>query len=270
MIRGDFDVRIDRAPSFAADESFQEIVDSINKMARELSGTETLRNDFVSSVSHEMKTPLAVIKNYARLLEDETLPAQTRAEYIRAISTAATRLSAMITNVLKLNRLENQKIYPEVAPYDLGEALGESLLQFEAVWEARGIEIDADIEENVTVCADNELLSLVWSNLLSNAFKFTKEGGKVTLSLKAQGDLATVTVRDTGCGMTPEVGARMFEKFYQGDTSRATEGNGLGLSLVKRVVDIVGGEILVESTPGVGSAFTVKIGRCVHGLEKAR
>ena len=143
-------------------------------------------------------------------------------------------------------------------------------MQYENVWESRGIAIETDLAENLLVSADAELLSLVWNNLLSNAFKFTEDGGTVSLSLFAEGRYAVVRVKDTGCGMSPEVGAHIFEKFYQGDTSRATQGNGLGLALVKRVVDILQGEIDVESTVGVGSTFTVKIRRLNNGLEEIR
>ena len=132
-------------------------------------------------------------------------------------------------------------------------------MQYENIWEKANIEIETDIAEDVKVEADAELLSLVWSNLFSNAFKFTEAGGTVSVSLSAAADHAVVTVKDTGCGMTPEIGAHIFEKFYQGDTSHSTHGNGLGLALVKRVVDIMQGEINVESTIGKGTIFTVKI-----------
>jgi signal transduction histidine kinase len=155
--------------------------------------------------------------------------------------------------------LENQRIYPDVTRFDLGEQLSECLLQYEDTWERKHIELDVALEENIFVRADRELLALVWSNLFSNALKFTEEGGKVSLSLSATEHHATVTVKDTGCGISPEVGAHIFDKFYQGDTSHATEGNGLGLALVKRVVDITGGQILVQSTVGVGSTFTVTL-----------
>ena len=261
MIKGDFSVRIPTSAKIAVGESFGEIIECINQMALELSSVETLRTDFISNVSHEMKTPLAVMQNYGTLLQTPELSEEKRLEYAKAITDASRRLSDMMTNILKLNRLENQQIYPKVETYDLGEQLCECLLQYENVWESRGIEIDTDISEGVTVSADGELLSLVWNNLFSNAFKFTEEGGKVTVSLVAVGDYAEVSVSDTGCGMTPEVGAHIFEKFYQGDTSRATQGNGLGLALVKRVVDILQGEISVDSTVGVGTTFIVKIRR---------
>jgi len=143
----------------------------------------------------------------------------------------------------------------------LGEQLCECLLQYENAWERSNIEIETDIEEGVRVKADAELLSLVWNNLFSNAFKFTEPGGTVSLTLSATDHQAIVQVKDTGCGMSPDVGAHIFEKFYQGDTSHATQGNGLGLALVKRVVDIMQGEISVESAKGVGTTFTVMIRR---------
>ena len=261
MIEGDFGVRIEPIAKFATDDSFNEIIECINKMASELSSVETLRTDFIANVSHEMKTPLAVMQNYGTLLHTPDLSEEKRIEYAKAITDASRRLADMMTNILKLNRLENQQIYQNLTTFDLGEQLCESLLQYENTWERKNIEIETDIAESVFVCADAELLLLVWNNLFSNAFKFTDDGGKVTLTLTTDETYATVKVSDTGCGMSADIGAHIFEKFYQGDTSHATQGNGLGLALVKRVVDIMQGEIGVESSLGVGTTFTVKIRR---------
>ena len=270
MIGGDFSVRIPSTTKFAIDDSFHEVIDRINEMAAELSGVETLRTDFIANVSHEMKTPLAVMQNYGTLLQTPDLPEEKRIEYAKTITDASRRLANMMTNILKLNRLENQQSYPNLTTFDLGEQLCESLLQYESTWERKNIEIETNIIESVHVCADAELLSLVWNNLFSNAFKFTEDGGRVTLTLTADEKYATVKVTDTGCGMSAEVGAHIFEKFYQGDTSHATQGNGLGLALVKRVVDIMQGEIGVESAIGVGTTFAVKIRRADYGLEEDR
>ncbi len=269
IMNGDFSARVKHMHGSGM-ESFNQVGESINAMAEELSSVETLRTDFIANVSHEMKTPLAVIQNYGTLLQSPDLPDKERREYARAITDASRRLADMMTNILKLNRLENQQIYPHPTTFDLGEQLCESLLQYESVWERKEIEIETDLAESVLISADAELLSLVWNNLFSNAFKFTEAGGKVTLTLTADPDYATVKIADTGCGMTREVGEHIFEKFYQGDTSRATQGNGLGLALVKRVVDILQGEIAVESAVGVGTTFTVRIRRGDHGLEEAR
>lgn len=261
IIEGDFDTRISPADKFVTDDSYAEIIECFNRMAEELSGVESLRADFISNVSHELKTPLAAIQNYGRLLQTSELSEEKRIEYAQGISACTQRLSNMMTNILKLNRLENQQIYPRTQRYDLGEQLCESLLQFESVWERDNIDIETDIEEGVEINADAELLMLVWNNLFSNAFKFTESGDKVSLTLTSDEKYAVVRISDTGCGMSADVGEHIFEKFYQGDTSHATEGNGLGLALVKRVVDIVQGEVGVESALGEGTTFTVKIRR---------
>ena len=269
IMNGDFSARVKHMHGSGM-EGFNQIGESINAMAEELSSVETLRTDFIANVSHEMKTPLAVMQNYGTLLQTPDLPEEKRIEYAKTITDASRRLADMMTNILKLNRLENQQIYPNLSTFDLGEQLCECLLQYESTWERKNIEIETDIAENVIVCADAELLSLVWNNLFSNAFKFTEDGGKVKLALIADEKCATIKVSDTGCGMSAEVGAHIFEKFYQGDTSHQAQGNGLGLPLVKRVVDIMQGEIGVESAVGVGTTFTVKIWRAGCGLEEDR
>ena len=256
ITKGDFDVRLD---SSFAEGNFAEIMESINSMTEELSGVETLRNDFISNVSHELKTPLAVIQNYASLLQDENLTEEKRREYSKTIVYTSKKLSDLITNILKLNKLENQQIFPESEEYILSEQICESVIQFEEIWERKNIEIKTNLDEDLRIRADKELLSIVWNNLLSNAFKFTDENDCVSITLKEENGFAVVTVSDTGCGMTPEIGTHIFEKFYQGDTSRTTSGNGLGLALVKRIIDIVDGEISVKSTFGEGSEFSVKL-----------
>ena len=261
VMQGDFTVRIAPVKEFAGETGFNEIITAINKMTAELQGTETLRTDFIANVSHELKTPLAVMGNYAAMLQRSGLSEEERMEYAKAISHGSRRLAALITNILKLNKLENQQIFPKPQEFDLGQQLCECLLTFEDAWEKKGLEIGTDIQEDIRVKSDPELLSLVWNNLISNAVKFTPEGGTVSVALKADEKNVVVSVSDTGCGIGPETGKHIFEKFYQGDTSHATQGNGLGLALVRRVVDILQGEIAVQSTPGQGSTFTVKIGR---------
>ena len=261
IIAGDFTARIASVKGLDSVDGFSEIIECFNRMAQELGGMETLRTDFIANVSHELKTPLSVIRNYGVMLQQPGITEAERQEYGQAISAASQRLADMITNILKLNKLENQQIYPDKKVYDLSEQLCECLLAFENAWEAKELEIETEIEDSIQVESDPELLSLVWNNLFSNAIKFTEPGGTVSLCVKTEGDRAVVSVSDTGCGISPEVGAHIFEKFYQGDTSHATQGNGLGLALVKRVVDIIGGEIDVSSQIGVGSTFTVKLRR---------
>lgn len=261
LTHGDFSARIRPFHGFDSMNEFDAIIEDFNKMAEELSGTETLRTDFIANVSHELKTPLAVIQNYATMLQSPDLPEDRRTEYAIAITDATRRLSALITNILKLNRLENQQIYPQWSFYELNEQLCECLLYFEDAWEQKNLQIETELDELVTIRGDEELLSLVWNNLFSNAVKFTGAGGTVKVRLTAEEGRAVVTVSDTGCGISPEAGRHIFEKFYQGDSSHATQGNGLGLALVKRVVDIMGGEISVDSVVGQGSTFTVRLPR---------
>ena len=267
VMQGDLTVRIPKEPYIDEDEGYNVIIDYFNRMAGELSSTETLRTDFVANVSHELKTPLAVMQNYATLLAQPDLPEEKCIEYAHIIADSSRGLANMMTNILKLNKLENQKIYPATTTFDLGEQLCECLLGFEDAWEKKGLELDTDLAEDVRVTADPELLSLVWNNLFSNAIKFTGEGGRIGLRLTREDGMAVVSVSDTGCGIRPEEGKHIFDKFYQGDTSHATRGNGLGLALVKRVVDITGGSIAVQSEVGRGSTFTVRLA-CKPGQPK--
>lgn len=261
LTQGDFSVRIEKIKTFDTEDRFNEIADCFNMMAEELSHTETLRTDFVANVSHELKTPLAIMQNYGTLLQQPDLSDEKRIEYSKAITDASRRLANLITNILKLNKLENQQITPRFEEYDLSEQVCECLLSFEEAWEKKELNIETDIEDGITIKSDAEMLSLVWNNLFSNAIKFTENGGTVSVSVKADENYATVKISDTGCGISQEIGKHIFDKFYQGDTSHATEGNGLGLALVKRVIDLAGSDISVESELSKGTTFTVKIPR---------
>lgn len=259
ITKGDLSVRISPVKETASANCFDIIIEQINKMTEELDSVETLRTDFIANVSHELKTPLAAINNYGTLLQSPDLTEEKRIQYAKSVTDASRSLANLITNILKLNKLENQQIYPASKPYNLSEQLCECLLSFEEVWERKNLDIETDIEEDIMIIADDEMLSLVWNNLFSNAIKFTDMNGKISVTLKNENGITTVSVSDTGCGMTAETGRHIFEKFYQGDTSHAAKGNGLGLSLVKRVIDITNCEISVQSELGKGSTFTVKL-----------
>jgi signal transduction histidine kinase len=229
--------------------------------AEELESIETLKSDFISNVSHKIKTPLSVIQGYAMALQNDALPAGERKEYTATIVEASRKLSDLVSNILKLNKLENQEIIPESRPYDLSEQLRRCAVTFEEIWEHKNISFDADLDET-SVCYNEDMLEMVWNNLLSNAIKFTGAGGRISLTLKARDGFAKgmyvqVTVQDSGCGMDEETKKHIFDKFYQVDTSHSREGNGLGLALAKKVIEMQGASIAVESAPGRGSTFTV-------------
>ena len=262
--KGDFAVRLSPAHPYGKYDEYDVIKENLNAMASELEKSEILKTDFISNVSHELKTPLTIIKSYAVLLGEEGLDAETRKKYAVALAQASARLSDLITNILKLNKLENQGLRPEYEEIDLASSLGESVLQFEEIFEEKGVELLCDFEDGVRIYSASAYLEIVWNNLISNAVKFTDKGGRVEVSVKKSGENAVVTVRDTGCGISPQTGARIFEKFYQGETSRAKEGNGLGLALVKRVIDLIGGKISVKSEEGKGSTFTVVLKDAVY------
>ena len=255
---GDFSVRLRISHDYRRYSQFDYIKENLNKMAAELAKTEVLHTDFISNVSHELKTPLAVIQNYAAALQNESLGAKTRQKYADTLVSASKRLTALVTNILKLNKLENQELTPEYEKVRLGDMLAETIVQFDELIESKNLELECNLDEVELVSCPN-YLEIVWNNLLSNAIKFTDAGGKISVSVKRAEGGAVVKVSDTGCGISPETGAHIFEKFYQGDTSHSKEGNGLGLALVKKVIDVIGGEITVESEEGKGSTFTVRL-----------
>ena len=257
---GDFAVRLYPKHGYAKYDQYDRIFENLNKMAEELSHNEILKTDFISNVSHEIKTPLAILSNYATLLQEDNLSDGTREEYTRSLLLATKRLSDLITNILKLNKLENQVLEEKKEELHLGDFLGEIVLGFEEWIGEKKIDLECDIDD-VVYRADKTYMEIICNNLLSNAVKFTPEGGKIGVSLKDEERGVVLEVSDTGCGMSPEVGAHIFDKFYQGDSSHKEQGNGLGLALVKRVIDIIGGEIAVESEENKGSVFTITLKR---------
>lgn len=229
-----------------------------NSMVRELNSIETLRNDFISNVSHEIKTPIATIQGFSNLLKDETLSKEEKDEYLDIIISETSRISNLTSNILKLTKLETQGIITDKSFFSLAEQLRHSILVLQRDLSQKNIDIDIDLDE-VQIYSNQELLQQVWINLISNAIKFTNEGGKISIQLMDTEDTITVKISDTGIGMKAESLNHIFDKFYQEDKSHSSNGNGLGLPLVKRIVDLCDGTIRVKSLLGEGSSFTVEL-----------
>ncbi len=262
---GDFSVYIAPLHTVEKYDYLDVMIMDFNKMVEELRSIETLKTDFFSNVSHEFKTPLAMIQNASVLIQSPTITEEERREYANTISYACGRLNNLITNMLKLSKLEKQAIAPQKVSYDVCRQLAECAIGFEDLWEKKNIQFEVEMEDEAVVYADPELMELVWNNLLSNALKFTEPDGTISLMQSTDEHAVTISVRDTGCGMNESVKNHIFDKFYQGDTSHATEGNGLGLALVKRILELSDAELTVESEEGKGSCFTVKLKRSNDG-----
>ncbi len=258
ITKGNFNVVLTPRYDYKNYDDLDLIMQNINDMAAELRKNEILKSDFISSVSHEIKTPVAVIQNYATALCRDDLPPEKRAEYLNTLAQATKRLNALVMNVLELNRLENQRLEPKTSAVRLDEMLTETVFAFEDSIEKKSLDLTCDFDE-VSILSSASHLEIIWNNLLSNAIKFTEIGGKIAISLKRKGNEAVVSFKDNGIGMDEATGKRIFDKFYQGDTSRKTEGNGLGLSLVKKTVGLLGGRITVESKLKEGTTFTVTL-----------
>lgn len=236
------------------------LMESFNEMVRELDGIELFRNDFINNFSHEFKTPIVSIRGFARQLQREDLTPEERMEYATIIAEESDRLAKLSTSVLELSKLENQQIPGERHEFYLDEQLRQCILLLEPSWSEKTLDMIPELEE-VKLYSCEEILMHVWKNLLSNAIKFTPQGGTVRVTLTATATDVTVSVSDSGIGMSEDVKNHIFEKFYQGDASHAKRGNGIGLSMAKRAVELCGGRICVESTPGLGSTFTVTLPR---------
>lgn len=253
VAKGNYTIRVSDSSRL---EEVQTTFRHFNAMVGQLNSISTLSNDFVANVSHEFKTPLSTIEGYAMLLQDPTLSEEERRDYTDKILSQTQRLTALVGDILLLSKIESKELADQYSTFRLDEQIRQAVVLAEAQWEEKQLVIDAELDE-LSIHASKGLLTHVWSNLLENAIKFSPVGGKLELRLLQQKECVVFTLRDWGCGMSEEVQSRIFEKFYQGDPSHKAMGHGLGLPMVKRIVELSQGVIEVESQPEQGSLFRV-------------
>jgi len=255
VAKGNFDIQL-KEKTRAREVNI--MAQNFQLMTQELKNTETFHNDFIHNVSHEFKTPLSAIEGYATLLQNKYLSPEKQEIYIAKILFNTKRLTTLTGNILQLTRLENKEITTEKRWFSLDEQLREDILLFEEEWNRKHLELDIDLD-SVEYFGNSDMLSLVWQNLIGNAVKYVHDGGNIRVILRKEELSVKIYVSDNGIGMNEEVKKRVFEKFFQGDTSHSSEGNGLGLTLAKRIVDLHGGAISLSSKQGKGTTFTVSL-----------
>ena len=259
VANGNYNVKVEGITNFFTERTdLGTLVEAFDDMTHELSSTEIFRNDFIHNFSHEFKTPIISISGFAKQLYKGNLTPEQQSEFAKIIMDESEHLATMSSNVLLLSKLESQEIISDKEKFSLDEQLRTCMLVFEEQWSKKDISIDMELDE-IDYYQNKDLLYHVWMNLLSNAVKFTPENGMITVKASVASDAVYVTVSDNGIGMDPITQRHIFEKFYQGDSSHATSGNGLGLSLVKRIIDMMNGRISVKSTPDNGTTFTVSL-----------
>lgn len=254
LSRGDFSVRINiKHPS-----EFKILSENFNLMAKELGGIEVLRTDFINNFSHEFKTPIISIKGFAEILKDDNLPKDERNEYLDIIIEESKRLTTLSNNVLNLSKIENVAILKDTKVFNIGEQLRQAILILHSKFENKNILLDINIGD-YNINGSKEMLNQVWINLLDNAVKFNRENGIISIALKKKEDNIIITISDNGIGISKEALPKVFDKFYQGDTSHSTLGNGLGLAMVKKIIELHNGTIKCDSLHLRGTRFTITL-----------
>jgi len=260
LASGDYSARLTFGGVIRAHPTFREVEDSVNTMAQELENTEMLRSDFINNFSHEFKTPIVSIAGFAKLLNRGNLSAAQQKEYLQVIEEESMRLSYMATNVLNLTKVENQTILTDVSEFNLSEQIRSCILLLESEWDKKDLELQLEFGEH-RIRANEEMLKQVWINLLDNAVKYAPPGHTVRVRILETETGLTIDVMNTGSEIPPEHQKRIFNKFYQADESHATQGNGIGLAIVKRIVELHKGTVSVTSESDV-TVFTVKLPQC--------
>ncbi|WP_339318912.1 HAMP domain-containing sensor histidine kinase [Paenibacillus sp. FSL R10-2734] len=251
LAKGNFSMRM----QLTKPPEFKILSENINRMAEELGGIEILRTDFVNNFSHEFRTPIVSIKGFAEILKDDALSKEERNEYLDIVIEESTRLAALASNVLNISKIEAQAILSDRQPFNVGEQIRQCILLLHTKLTKKHISFKANVQD-YEVSGNKEMLSQVWLNLLDNAIKFTPEHGEIEVTMKRVKDRIEITIRDNGEGISPSALPKVFAKFYQQDTSHSTAGNGLGLTIVRKIIGLHDGTITCDSVPSQGTIFT--------------
>ncbi len=264
MASGDFTYYNEYMMTKRSKSEYDIILENLNLLAKELSKMEILKSDFISNVSHEIKTPIMAIQNYAKILSSENLSKEEREKCTEGLNSSCLRLSGLVNDVLSLNKLENQQTKPEFEHFNLAREIEDCIVSFESLIEAKNLQINLDLQK-VIVNSSRALINTIINNLMSNAIKFSNDGGEINVAIKVDRKDVVFSVQDNGVGIQSENLSRLFDKFYQEDKSRKSQGNGLGLAIVKEIIDILGGEITVHSEVEKGSTFNVRLNNVIVG-----
>lgn len=251
---GDFNINLD----CEREDEIGELTKNFNLMAKDLNKIEVLQKDFINNMSHEMKTPISSIKGFAQLLKKENLTEEEKQEYIDIIVEESDRLLHISSNILKLSKVQNKEKISKQEEIDIGKQINKVLLTLENKYLEKNIKIKTDFQK-VVIYGDEDLLYQAWLNLIDNSIKFTKENGNIQINIKRKENLAIISIKDDGIGMTKEESRKIFERFYQVDESHYSQGSGLGLSIVSKIISLFDGKINVESEKGKGSNFIVEL-----------
>lgn len=259
VARGDFSVRLELPNGHWSERSgVKRLTENFNNMVREIDGTKSFRDDFISYFSHEFKTPIVSVRGFARQLCSEDVTDNEVKEYSKIILDESERLADMSSNILLIMKFENQGIIGNKTSYRLDEQLRRCMLMLEKRWSEKNLSVAMDLN-NITYYQNEDVVAHIWNNLIGNAIKFTEEGGEISVTCREDGSDIVVAVKDNGIGMDEETIKHIFDKFYQCGSSAHNGGSGLGLSIVKRITEILGGTVSVKSAPGEGSEFTVRL-----------
>lgn len=253
---GDFSFTLDTDTKNAG--PLADVFEKFNIMIKELQGVETLKEDFVNQFSHEFKTPISSINGFVKMLQNDNLPEDKKKQYFEIIQNETKRLSQLSASILSLSKLESQQLVSEKSKFSLDEQIKECIILLSTDWNFKNIDMSANLD-SVVYNGDKELTKQLWINLLSNAIKFTPENGSVSLTLKRDGSNIFVTIKDSGCGISQENINRIFNKYFKTDSNAQNPGIGLGLSIVKQILQICNGSIIVESELNKGSTFIISL-----------